>query len=84
MDGNNSLKQVDPQYRAGQTREDDRELPDYIAGLEEDTVDQFKDEVRKGQSTSYVQGEVKPTTQPPGPDLSTSEESPPHLNPAKR
>ncbi|KAK7017068.1 hypothetical protein VNI00_018708 [Paramarasmius palmivorus] len=74
MDGNNSLKQVDPQYRAGQTREDDRELPDY-RWLEEDTVDQFKDEVRKGQSTAK-------SSQPPNhpvPNLSTSEESPPTL-----
>ncbi|KAK7040677.1 hypothetical protein VNI00_009583 [Paramarasmius palmivorus] len=46
MDGNNSLKQVDPKYRSGQPREDDRELVDH-RWLEEDFVDQFKDEVKK-------------------------------------
>jgi hypothetical protein len=56
MDGNNSLKSVDPSYQHGKERFDDRVIlsPRWI---ETDAVDQYKDEVTRSATTAQVQCE---------------------------
>ncbi|KAK7060534.1 hypothetical protein VNI00_001300 [Paramarasmius palmivorus] len=49
IDGNNSLKMVDESFKYGNTREDSRQLPDH-RWVEDEEVDQFKDEVARSQN----------------------------------
>ncbi|KAK7022809.1 hypothetical protein VNI00_016936 [Paramarasmius palmivorus] len=49
IDGNNSLKMVDENFKFGSAREDTRQLPD-LRWVEDDEVDKFKDEVNNAQS----------------------------------
>ncbi|KAL0057318.1 hypothetical protein AAF712_016052 [Marasmius tenuissimus] len=51
MDGNNSLKLIDTEYKSGKPRTDHRTLPDH-RWLEDSHVDLFKDEVAKSRSKS--------------------------------
>jgi hypothetical protein len=44
MDGNNSLKLIDPHYRSGQALPDDRDVKSLI-WIPPEEVDVFKDEV---------------------------------------
>ncbi|KAK1217091.1 hypothetical protein PQX77_020275 [Marasmius sp. AFHP31] len=55
MDGNNSLKLVDTDFKPGKPRLDRRTLRDY-RWIEDDDVDRFKDEVSKGRSKTTSMG----------------------------
>ncbi|KIY42820.1 hypothetical protein FISHEDRAFT_54696, partial [Fistulina hepatica ATCC 64428] len=48
-DGNNSLKLIDPQFRVGDVRHDDRALPSFRF-VEPEEVDQFKNDVANAQA----------------------------------
>ncbi|KAL0569696.1 hypothetical protein V5O48_012269 [Marasmius crinis-equi] len=51
IDGNNSLKLIDPAHRPGNTRQDDRTAP-HPRWMEETRVDEFKDEVVNAQKAA--------------------------------
>ncbi|KAK1222478.1 hypothetical protein PQX77_014684 [Marasmius sp. AFHP31] len=51
MDGNNSLKMIDTDFKSGKPRTDHRTLHDY-RWIEDSHVDRFKDEVAKGRAKS--------------------------------
>ncbi|KAJ8087277.1 hypothetical protein PM082_006107 [Marasmius tenuissimus] len=65
MDGNNSLKMVDSEKRAGRTRFDTRRL-DHPRWLDAATVDEFKDEVLNSHKRSQATKTAKSTSD--GPD----------------
>ncbi|KAL0572264.1 hypothetical protein V5O48_009690 [Marasmius crinis-equi] len=51
IDGNASLKLIDPVHRTGSTRQDDRDLP-HPRWMEDCRVDEFKDEVANAQKAT--------------------------------
>ncbi|KAK1215325.1 hypothetical protein PQX77_022072, partial [Marasmius sp. AFHP31] len=61
MDGNNSLKLVDPAIKSGSVRLDTRELKD-PRWLEVEQVDEMKDEVANAQQRSNVRGKKQQET----------------------
>jgi hypothetical protein len=60
FDGNNSLKLVDTAYRHGTTRSDDRMLKD-PRWIEDEEVDNYKDEVKNSTKVCLISQEFLPS-----------------------
>ncbi|KAF9265217.1 hypothetical protein L218DRAFT_1075834 [Marasmius fiardii PR-910] len=72
MDGNNSLKLVDMEYKTGQPRTDNRTLADYH-WIEDKEVDQFKDE--------KVGSKLTPANAGPSTSTSSNANAPSNMQP---
>ncbi|KIY53198.1 hypothetical protein FISHEDRAFT_33674 [Fistulina hepatica ATCC 64428] len=72
-DGNNSLKLIDPSFRVGQVRLDDRKLPSFRF-LEPEDVDIFKDD--EAQFPAPLEGSTTTETTPAHESLDTETTAP--------
>ncbi|KAF9258297.1 hypothetical protein L218DRAFT_1005215 [Marasmius fiardii PR-910] len=73
MDGNNSLKLVDTEYKTGRPRTDNQTLADY-RWIEDEEVDQFKDEVKAGSK-------LTPANAGPSTSTSSNADAPSNMQP---
>ncbi|KAG7090311.1 hypothetical protein E1B28_011909 [Marasmius oreades] len=73
MDGNNSLKMVDTDYKSGKLRIDTRTLLDYH-WIEDEQINEFKDEVAKNQAQAKSKKTTSLTNNQPDPASSIKDE----------